>query len=92
MVSATGGGAAAEDFVPDFFGAAFEVEAEAGLAVGGVGAMAGEAMIGENRPDVTIEFDGLGRERGHEQQRGQTESPHVHYGHVSISSMVAPGC
>ncbi len=38
-------------------GAGFGVEAEFGLAFGGVGTVAGEALVGEDGADVAIEFD-----------------------------------
>ncbi len=36
-------------------GAGFDIEAEFGFAVGGVGAVAGEAFIGEDGADVAVE-------------------------------------
>src|SRR5262245_61323829 len=54
------------------------VEAEAGLAVAAVGAVAGEALVREDRPDVAVERDATGEgRRGNEQECGEQEAGHA---------------
>ena len=69
------------------FGEGFAVEAEGDFFGGGVGAVADEALVGEDGADVSIklqaiEFDGLACEgQGqYEQERGATEHCFVFYG------------
>src|SRR5262249_19768213 len=50
-------------------GAFLRIQAQAGLALAGVGAVAGEAGVGEDGAHVAVELDGLGRERGGEGQQ-----------------------
>ena len=57
------------------FGEGFAVEAEGDFFGGGVGAVADEALVGEDGADVPVEFDGLACEgQGqYEQERSATE-------------------
>ena len=58
--------------------ARFGVEAQAGLAGGGIRAVAVEAVFGDDRSDVAVELDllfgreGSGRKEGQERQEGLT--------------------
>ncbi len=83
------GGDAADDFgmvgvagdegvlgVAEFDGiAGFGVEAEFGFTIGGVGAVAGEAFVGEDGADVAVELDGLGGEREREEEKNAYAAP-----------------
>src|SRR5690242_20400254 len=55
-------------------GAGFGIEPEFALALGLVGPMASVAAVGEDRPDVAIEFDARGRGRAN--TRGRHTTPH----------------
>ena len=54
----SGDGDAADDLRGDGARAAFDIEADLGLAVGGIGTVAGEAVVGEDGADIAIEGDG----------------------------------
>ena len=91
-----GGGVAFDDGVAGFagrtaseigFGEGFAVEAEGDFFGGGVGAVADEALVGEDGADIpikleAIEFDRLGSEGlgEYEQERSATEHRSVFYG------------
>jgi len=58
------------------------VEAEVGLALGPVGAVAGEAGVGEDGPNVPVELDGsLGAVGGGHKGQGQEEERGGSYFH-----------
>jgi hypothetical protein len=56
-------------------GAFLGVQAQVGLALAGIRAVTGETVIGQDRPDVTIELEGrllrLRRRRGSEEKGAQ---------------------